>query len=186
MTKYILHGGYTRENNPDNDGFFREMTSGFGKNVKILLNYFARPESELESILAEDKHKFIKNSENGNLEFEVAVPEKLSEQLERTDLMYMRGGQTDLLINKLSLTDNLKKQFANKTIAGSSAGAYALSKYYSGNDTKKVSDGLGILNLKIYCHYEKYDKDVISQLQSYKENLPLLALPNYKWQIFFK
>jgi len=160
------------------------MTSGFGKNVKILLNYFARPESELESILAEDKHKFIKNSENGNLEFEVAVPEKLSEQLERTNVMYMRGGQTDLLINKLSLTDNLEKLFANKTIAGSSAGAYALSKYYSGNDTKKVSDGLGILNLKIYCHYEKYDKDVISQLQSYKENLPLLALPNYKWQIF--
>lgn len=91
MTKYILHGGITKDANVANDSFFHEVTSGMTGTVKILLNYFAREMGEWEQCAEEDKKKFLENSENKNLEFEIAGPDTLSEQLKRCDVMYMRG-----------------------------------------------------------------------------------------------
>ena len=46
LTKYILHGGNTGEINKYNNNFFKEMTANLKGKIKILLNYFARNESE--------------------------------------------------------------------------------------------------------------------------------------------
>jgi len=186
MTKYILHGGRGRESNSDNDSFFREMTLGLNGKVRILLNYFATvEESKNENYFKEETERLLQDSENKNLEFEVAQIENLKEQMERADVMYLRGGSSRKLIEAISKTPNLEKLFEGKIIAGSSAGAYALSKYYVSNDSGKIGEGLGILNIKCYCHYEEGDKNV-PMLKAYKENLPILTLPNYKWAIFYK
>ncbi len=186
MTKYILHGGYTRESNSDNDTFFREMTQGLTGKVSVLLNYFATvEESRNEQYFKEEKERLLQNSENKDLEFEIARVGKLKEQLEKAGVMYMRGGSSHKLLEGLSKTSELEKLFEGKVIAGSSAGACALSKYYVSNDSGKIGEGLGILNIKCYCHYEEGDENV-PKLKAYKEALPILTLPNCKWAIFYQ
>lgn len=185
MIKYILHGGNSREVNPDNNSFFREMTLTSKGKTLVLLNYFSREDSEIEELAEQDKQRILQNSHNQDLEFEIAVPERLSEQLSRVNIMYMRGGETDKLTEKMKLTPNLVQLFNNKVIAGSSAGVYVLSKYYWGNDSAKLGTGLGILNFKTYCHYKPEDNEIMQKLLTYKEQLPLLVLPNYKWVVLY-
>ena len=187
MTKYILHGGNTRENNQDNNGFYKEMAAGLSGEVKILLNYFARSEREIEVLSQQDVYKFKTNNPNRILNFIIASLENFAQELLNCDVLYMRGGSTELLLDGLSKTKNIRELFNGKVISGSSAGAYALCKYYFGNDSRKVGEGLGILDLKTYCHFdEQKDKDVVSAIKNYKEDLPILVLPNYKWQVFYK
>lgn len=187
MTKYILHGGYTREPNSDNDTFFREMTQGLTGKVSVLLNYFATVEEPRnEQYFKEEKERLLQNSENKDLEFEIAKVDKLKEQLEKADVMYIRGGSSKKLLEAISKTPNLEKLFEGKTIAGSSAGAYALSKYFWNNDSGKLREGLGILNIKCFCHYKTEDKEDLKKLLEYKENLPIITLPDYKWVVLYK
>lgn len=186
MTKYILHGGNTREINSDNDGFFREMTQGSKGRTLVLLNYFSKISNEVEKFAGQDKGRFLENSENKDLEFEIAQTDKLAEQLARAYVMYMRGGETGRLLEKLSQTPNLQKHFSGKVVAGSSAGVYALAKCYWSKDLGRLGDGLGILNLKAFCHYKREDEASVEQLFHYKEKLPLLVLPDYKWQVVFE
>ena len=185
MTKYILHGGNTSEPNIDNNSFFKEMTVGFRGKTTILLNYFSRKDDEVTQKFEQDKRRFLRLSKNKYLVFEIAQAETLARQLKKANVMYMRGGTTAWLTEKMSRTSNLKALFKGKVIAGSSAGAYALSKYYWGNDAKKIDKGLGVLNIKTYCHYSPKDKLIVSRLLKYKEDLPLLILPNHKWTVFF-
>lgn len=185
MTKFILHGGNTQEINSDNKSFFREIAFGMPKNALILLNYFSREDNDAGRCAEQDRQNILKNSEKKNLVFEVARPETLEKQLRKAHVMYMRGGNTKKLIAKLSLAPNFNKLIQNKTIAGSSAGVYVLSKYYWSNDRRKIENGLGILDIKAYCHYKPTDTNIINRLLAYKEKMPLLVLPNYKWVIFY-
>lgn len=98
MTKYILHGGNSREINNDNESFFSEMTRESRGRTRILLNYFSRKDEEIEKIAEEDKVRFIQNSNNKDLVFEIADDTRLAEQLERSQVMYMRGGETVWLV----------------------------------------------------------------------------------------
>jgi peptidase E len=186
MTKYILHGGDTREFNEDNESFFREMTSGLEGNITILLVYFAKDGSKVEQLAIEDKVRFTKNSENKNLEFLVANLDEVATQLNQANVVYIRGGDTALLLSKLNKIPNFANLIEGKIIGGSSAGAYALGKYFWENDTGELGEGLGILNIKVYCHYKPEDGDIVKQLLNNKEKLPLLVLPSYKWQIFYQ
>jgi hypothetical protein len=186
MIRFVLHGGDTSEKNCDNNSFFKEMTLGKKGKVQVLLNYFARPDWEIIELSKQDIKRFKLESVNKNLEFDVAKNNEFSKQLEWADVMYMRGGVTSLLTKKLSRTPNLENLFDGKTIGGSSAGVYALVKYYFCNDEKKIGKGLGILNIKAYCHYGQKDREVVEKLASYKEKLPLLVLPNHKWTVIYK
>jgi len=186
MVKFVLHGGNTSELNKDNNSFFREMTFSNKKKLKILLNYFAREDSGLKKLSEQDSKRFKKLTLVKNIDFDIAYPNKLYKQLEWADVMYMRGGRTEWLTKKLYQTNNLEKLFQGKVIGGSSAGVYTLVAYYYGNDSRKIGTGLGILNIKAYCHYEPKDAKTIEKLTSYKEKLPLLVLPNYKWVVMYK
>jgi len=186
MTKYILHGGDTSYINPDNDGFFREITLGTKGKTTILLNYFSRKDDEVEKCAEQDEQRFLQHSENKNLAFEIARPENLAEQLGRSDVMYMRGGETKKLLDALSLTKNIEKLFKNKIIAGSSAGAYALGAHYWENGTDEMGNGLWVLEFKVLCHYTPERNDRIEKLLKYGKEMPLLILPDYKWVVLFK
>lgn len=186
MTKFILHGGYTRVENPENNNFFNEITLGSKGRFLILLNYFSREKSEVEQYINQDKQRILQNSENKELEFEVADTNHFPEQLKRANAMFVRGGDTGKLLVEMSKVSNLAELIKDKTIAGSSAGVYFLMKYYWSNDRKRIEEGLGFFNIKAYCHYKSEENQNIQQLLSYKENLPLLTLPDFKYVIWFR
>ena len=186
MTKYILHGGNTRFNNHDNDSFFAEMTNGLKGKVRILLIYFARNESEIDECLKEDKERFLQNCKNKDLEFEIANEDNLATQLKNVNVIYIRGGNTSQLVDKIRKVPDIERLFESKVVGGSSAGVYVLSKYYWENDNSTLGDGLGIFNIKALCHYKPKDEEIVKQLLSYNENLLLLTLPNHKWIVVYK
>jgi len=84
-----------------------------------------------------------------------------------------------------------KKDLAGKTIAGSSAGADALSTYYYGLDTREVRSGTGLLPIKMIPHFKsdyhgwEFDWDKAeAELKAYKEDLPIMALREGEFKVF--
>lgn len=186
MTKYILHGGNTSENYFDNRYFFKSMTDGFRGEVKVLLNYFSRPLDEWKTLEKEDSNKIKRLSKAKKVSCEVATVDDFLSQLKRADVMYMRGGDTLALIKHLKRYPKLTTHFEGKVIAGSSAGVYALSKYYYTNDRRRIEKGLGVLNIKVYCHYLPDDKNTVERLLKYKESLEFIVLPSFKSVVIYK
>ena len=137
MTKYILHGGNARHENPDNAGFFREITSGLEGEVKILLNYFSRrDEEDVRLCAAQDKKFFLDNSENKNLVFEVAIPEKLEEQLKNAHVTINVKCNNQKVLDKFTLDfeNHILKEFNEK---------HKLDQAFATNDAKETAKKLG-------------------------------------------
>lgn len=187
MTKYILHGGNTsHENQPDNEAFFHEITKGLGDQLTILLVYFARKEDDLTPLIKQDREIFIRNAPDKQLTFELATIENFREQAKGSQVIYLRGGNTAKLKDKLAATQtDFKTLFEGKTIVGSSAGCYVLGSYYWDNEVKNWDKGLGLVPLKTICHYEDTDEQILRGFKQTEDNLPLLVLPDYKWQVFY-
>ncbi len=153
-TKYILHGGMAHHTNLENDAFFQEILKDTPTNPKILLVYFAKELDRIPINKAEDIAQFQKNKGNKHLSFKVAEEQSFPKQVQRSDIVYLHGGATLKLLETLKKFPNLKELFQGKTIAGESAGAYALSLYCYSQSANGVIQGLGIIPIKIICHYE--------------------------------
>ena len=173
MTKFILHGGYTREDNEDNRNFFKEVT----KDAKqILCIYFAREKSGWEESFEDDKQK------SNFKKLVMANEEEIERQIKEADTIWIRGGDTELLKKKLSEI-NFKELIKGKTIAGSSAGVHILVKYYFSINKKCIGEGLGILNIKAFCHYTEDERGNLEKLKQHKEKLVTLVIPDYKYVV---
>ncbi len=187
MIKFVLHGGDAKPKNKDNIGFFSEMTDGLRGRIKILFNCFACDDEVIADKYKRNCEKFKLYSVNKNLKFALADPKKFVRQIKWADVVFIHGGSTEKLVNKLlPFISQFENLLEGKVVGGSSAGVYCLSKYYYGNVSQKIGKGSGILNIKSYCHYDPKDRLVVEKLASYKEKLPLLILTNYKWVVMYK
>ena len=182
MTKYILHGGYTRIKNESNKMFFKEILSSFNKSVKILFIFFARPEKDWEMREKREKNHLKTARPDLQLNFKVANKDAatLEKQILESDVIYIIGGENKPLINKLKNIKDLKDLFKDKVIVGSSAGAYALSTYYYSHEAKGIFDGLGILPIKTLAHYSPLLENNLEELKAYKEKLDTYAIEETK------
>lgn len=188
MTKFILHGGNTSVENKDNEAFFSEFTKDFlvEKKISILLVYFAKDESKWSDLAKQDVDKISKISKRKSIHFEIAREGKFEEQIKSADVIYFRGGDTYKLLEKLKKIEKLKTLLLGKTIAGSSAGVCVLGKYFYDNDYDKFDEGLGVINYKIFCHYDESSLELVKKLDEYKEKLKILKIPQYKHKIICK
>jgi peptidase E len=177
MTKYILHGGNTGETNPSNDGFFAEITKDVPEGGNILLTYFARNEEDWDRLFIQDEQRCNENAGGKTLTYTLAKKETFIEQLTRADAVYFRGGETEMLLDALRQYPNVIELLKNKTVAGSSAGAYALSTYYYSNSADAVSEGLGIIPIKVTCHFTE-ESNALTALETCPGNLQLVTLKN--------
>jgi len=184
MTKFILHGGDTSDKNSDNNYFFRELVNGLADKITILLCYFSSEKSEWEMKSKQDITRITKLNPKKKLTFLTADSRKLKVQLAKSDVFYMRGGDTQMLLETLQKTPNFKNILDNKTIAGSSAGAYALAKYFYSISRKQVFEGLGFLNVQCTCHFTPENKKAIESLKKHSK-LPIIVLPNYKSLVLY-
>ncbi len=154
-TKYILVGGYPQKGLNGGKAFAQELVKDFGESVSILVCLFARTRDVWDEAYNQDVEAFKRHLPEKNLEVVMADPEKFLEQLRKTDVLYLRGGHsTQLLVDTLSGYPDLKGMLQGKTVAGSSAGADAISQYYYGLDTPdEIKEGLGLLPVKVVVHY---------------------------------
>lgn len=191
-TKYILVGGYPQRASDGGKAFADESVKGFGEPVKILDCLFARPRDNWEKAYNQDKEFFQRHLPNKVLDIQLADPAIFLEQVKWANTIYIRGGVSEVVLAELLRQGHgWEKELEGKTLAGSSAGAHVIAKYYYGLDDLKLAEGLGFLPVKVLVHYRSdynapnidWDKAYID-LQSYKEDLPLFALAEGQFEVF--
>lgn len=195
MIKYILVGGYVHKAKDEGKAFCEELIKGINKKpVKILDCMFARKKEDWQESIDRDNiffSKFIKD-----FELELADPDKFIQQVKNSDVIYLRGGYTSPLMESLSKDMNWIKELDGKVLAGTSAGADVIAKYYTVLKTHRVGDGLGLLPVKFIPHWKSdYSDDEVrdinwdeelEKLKSYKEDLPMYTLTEGEFVVFEK
>jgi peptidase E len=181
MTTFIIHGGQAGDEHKRNDAFFREMVRGVAEPVNILLVPFARVEPKRTEVVQRHSARLQRVNEGVKLHIIVADETRLAEQIASASVVYIVGGETARLVSALRSVPNIVELLQGKILAGSSAGAYALVKYYWENDTHELGEGLGLLNTKAFAHFSPASLSEYQQLANYKENLPIIALPEGDW-----
>ena len=189
MTKFLLHGGYTRDANEANEAFYRELVKDLKDGDTILLVYFAADASEYEILREAHKKQVLAQSEGRSFNFEIASKEKFMEQVEGASVLYIGGGSTNRLFSILEQFPNLKASLVDKTVAGSSAGAYVLSAFNYDKSANTVRAGLGLVPIRTICHYksptnEHTGEEAVRVMESSHQNLPLVILKDREWKVF--
>lgn len=184
MTKFVLHGGFSREKAPvqENDLFFQEMMKDAPEDSKILLVYFAEREEMIELRINQDHESFNKNRGTKRLIFKIATQETFIEDCKWADVIYLHGGKTTKLMSALSRYQNLGLVFKDKTIGGDSAGANALGRLFYSKNSQEIGEGLGILPIKILVHYVEGATNPLAELEP---NLETLFLHEYEVKVFY-
>ena len=190
MTKYILHGGFTRIDNELNRNFWAEIIRDVPEGGSVLLVFFAaedniseRASATIESIKTQTGDK--------KLNLAIATEKDFIEQLKQADAVYLHGGITPRLLRALEKYPDLEKYLNGKTVAGSSAGAYAIGRYSPFHDDEsggEVRKGLGLLPHRVVCHYESPDMPpnpkAFSSLKNIAPELELVLLKDCEWKVF--
>ncbi len=184
-TKFILHGGYTSTPNELNRTFYEEISRSVPDGGEMLLVYFSRKEEETEELFEQDKNRILEKSGGKKLNIVLAKEENFVDQLRNAHAIYMRGGDTQRLLNVLRKFTEFSEAIKGKTVAGSSAGAYVLAKYYYSGSKRDIFEGLGILPIKIICHYNEDFSEVRELMErDYPSDLELVLLKDCEWRSF--
>ncbi|MBD3279167.1 MAG: hypothetical protein GF390_00465 [Candidatus Pacebacteria bacterium] len=156
ITTFILHGGVTSKNNKLNDYFFSQFSTHVNKKeVRILLCYFATEKSEWERLINRDKPKVIKNSSK-KLRFQVAEDaQDLLAKLDDADVLYVAGGEPELLESYYEQLEGLKDKLQDKVYIGSSMGVYMVSESYLKPKGDKAQAGMRLLPIQTICHWDQ-------------------------------
>ena len=173
--------------------FCDELIKNFPEPVKILDCIFARLQTVWEETFAKDKEFFKTQLPGKKLEFQLAGLDAFTNQVKWADVVYFRGGSSEELVKSLLEHREWSSYLEGKTVAGTSAGADALSKYYYGLDNLEIQNGLGLVPVKTIPHFKsdyhgwEFDWDKAeAELKAYKEDLPLVPLREGEFKVFEK
>ena len=126
-TKYILAGGAdVKKANYWVD--LRLALSPVGS-PKVLSCQFSHQEHEWQERF-ESFIPYFKIAFGANMVPTLADAGYFSTQVREADIVYLHGGNTDMLISALDKIDNVAQLFQEKIIIGSSAGAQFISQKY--------------------------------------------------------
>lgn len=180
-TRYILHGGYASKENEENNRFFKDILSIDKNELNILLVLFASLEERVGEKKKEVMRQFNINNEDKALNFEVANEKDFIKQVKEANIVYLEGGKTWKLLQVLKKYNNFPKLFKGKTVAGESAGAQALSTCFCSKKVKRASEGLGLVPVKVICHYIGKNRE---KLDDCPNNLEELLLKDFEYKAF--
>lgn len=183
-TKYILHGGAAQIINTENDPFYAEILKDTPDKLKILLVYFANDPERNEERKRGNMEQFNRVRGSKKLEFEIANENIFFDQIKKSDIIYIRGGSTPVIIEALSKFDNLEEQFEGKVVSGESAGMNVLAKYSFSKSGGGITKGLGILEVKTISHFDGVKG--VGEMEKVGTELEKVYLPEFEFKIFYK
>ncbi len=192
MTTYILHGGKTSKANSQNEKFFGKFTELVDKKeITILLCYFARAKEKWEALIERDTNS-IKNNTIKKVDILIAEnPDDLFHKIDKADVLYVAGGEAELIEPFYKDLIGLEKKLKDKVCAGSSMGAFFISEQYvlslDSQDTNTVRKGLGLLPIQLLCHWDiETEKERKLGLLTSNSNLPVLVLNEFEFVVIYK
>lgn len=188
MTKFILHGGFTRKENELNRSFFEEFVRDIPDDGNVLMVLFASREADPITAFNELSKRMESEAGNRRLNFSFATEEGFLDEIQKADAIYMHGGSTNKLLRVLRTYPPLDAFMKGKIVAGSSAGAYAIGAYGASHSEDAMREGLGLLPVRIVCHYESPDlppaPGAVAVLEHTATNLELVLLKDCEWRVF--
>lgn len=160
MTKYILNSGSAKKYPEKERAFIDEILRDLPKKVRVLYCFFSQARERWETKYCAYQERFSELAgEEHELAFDLAFPDTFEEQVAKSDVVLIQGGDDYLLQLWLKQFD-LEEIFKDKVIAASSAGSDALVSYFWTCDWRKCLDGMGIIPVKIIPHFKsEYGKD---------------------------
>jgi len=153
MTTYILCGGSDRKYEKFGANLAKEITK-IVPSPQFLDVFFMCPEDVWESHFAEWTKFYSKYFKEYSQE--MATFENFYEQIKNADVVFLHGGRTTLLLEKLPDFEKVKKAIRGKIYVGSSAGSNYLAKHFLGRE--RIQAGSGILPINVAIHYESDDE----------------------------
>ena len=186
MTRYILHGGLSTEDNEKNAEFFREVVKGIDSPVKILMVYFARKEYKRKELFEIHKRLFLKNNPNVNIEFLYAseYPNEFRAQVNRAQVMFVEGGSSLRLFENLKDIPDIKDLIRSVDVyAGSSAGASLVSRYAYPSTGDDVAERLGLVDIKLINHFDENKMDRFRRLEKMYPEINIYALREFEYVV---
>lgn len=188
MTKFILHGGFARRDNELNHSFYEEFAKDMPDKGTILLVYFASRYDDTSEVFREQSDRLTSLGGGKKFIFKHATKENFLEQIESADAVYFHGGSTNKLLAILRTYPDLHSLIQGKTVGGSSAGAYALAKYGASHSEDVMREGLGLIPLRVICHYESPElppaEEAVAVLRNTAQELELVLLKDCEWKVF--
>jgi len=158
------------------------------ENGTILLCYFASGEEDIATRYEGHKNQILEQAGGKKLNFLRATEENFIAQIKNADVLYMNGGTNHRLRETLEKYPDFLEVIKGKTVVGSSAGANVLSTYYFSNSRDGIFEGLGVLPIRLVCHYgsDKFPikNDPLGLMKKYPENLELVVLKDFEWKVF--
>lgn len=191
MTTYVLHGGNTSKDSPDNDLFFKYFTHFVDEDeVNILMCYFAKEKKIWKTRLETDREKIERQTTKKIILSLAENPQDLLNKLDSHDVLYVAGGKPELIESYLPQLQALKEKLNGKIYLGCSMGAFIVSSQYvlsfPKQDTNEVHYGLGLLPINTLCHFDIEKKKAlkIELLKKEAPEAPILTLDECKFSVF--
>jgi len=130
VTKYILNSGGLNNSADKGSRFFNKMVKDLSAEPKIVMCYFTQPREDW-------KMKYQKYLESMMMvppstewpRFEMAWPDQFASQIQKSDRVYLHGGDEPLIQYRL-WQYYLPSVWDGKVVATKSASSHLLSKYY--------------------------------------------------------
>lgn len=184
-TKFVLNGGYTPGDvSVGGSDFYKEILKDAPENARILLVTFAKDSPEhVRLAIPKVTDSFNANKWQKNITVEIANEKDFISQVKSADIVYFHGGISLKLLEALRKYPTLEGSLAGKIVAGESAGANVLCKFFYSPHADSVSEGLGILPIKIISHYKK---EYEGKLDNVGLDLEEVLLPEYLSKVFYK
>lgn len=183
-TKFILYGGFNPSEIGDgNASFSKEILREAPEDAKVLIVPFSKEDDRVVPTTERVKNELNAQKWQESLVFEVATEESFIEQVKSSDVIYLQGGSSSKLLGVLKKYSNLGELLEGKIIAGDSGGGNVLSAYFYSPSSDAVTEGLGILPIKMIPHYkEEYG----GKFDNVGPDLEEVFLPEYTFKIFYK
>jgi hypothetical protein len=157
VTTYILAGGNDRNTQGYGDRLRSEVIK-YITNPVILSCFFSLPAEDWESKSHEWRAWFKQYFDEG-FRYDYARKETFLDQVDAADVIYLHGGNTQLMLDTLPAVNSLLERFRGKIIIGSSAGANTLSRNFWSSARAVPAHGLGVVDMSIMVHYGVLNHD---------------------------
>jgi peptidase E len=186
-TKFILHGGATSVKSVHNNAFFAEFTSGLKDGDTVLYVGFARESiAEQREVYERDREK-ICSSTKADIDVVFAEESRFQEQLKNAQAIYVTGGKTSVVKQRLQQFPDFAELLAGKVYAGSSAGANVVSKCHTSGFADGLQKGLGIVPVCVMAHYGNPEYNAGEEqavlFRDFAGKYDLLKLAETEWEV---
>ena len=187
MTKYVLHGGLSIEDNPKNIKFYSEILKDVNSPVAILMVYFARDREKRSGLFEIQKKLFKKSNPDYKIHFLFASedPDEFRAQAKQSQVMFIEGGSSLRLLEQLEKITDIKELIRSMDVyVGSSAGAGLVVKYTFPSSRDKIGERLGLVPIKLINHYDESKKDRLVRLKAVHPELKTYVLRECEYIVF--